>query len=112
MRPAQLSALARNLSGGNQQKVVLARWLSLGVNVLILDNPTRGVDAGAKTQIYALLRALIDQGMSIVLISDDILELIGLCNRIAIMRGGRMVREFPAPYGAKPHEAELVAAMV
>jgi len=112
IRPNKLSALARNLSGGNQQKVVLARWLSLGVKVLILDNPTRGIDAGAKTQIYALLRELIEQGMSIVLVSDDILELIGLCNRIMIMRGGRIQHEFTAAYGNKPSEADLVAAMV
>ena len=112
IRPNHIHAIARNLSGGNQQKVVLARWLSLGVKVLILDNPTRGIDAGAKTQLYGLLRELIDHGVSIIIVSDDILELIGLCSRIAIMRGGRIQQQFHAPCGAKPSEADLVAAMV
>jgi ribose transport system ATP-binding protein len=104
--------LAANLSGGNQQKVVIARWLAFGVRVLLLDNPTRGIDAGAKEEIYELVRELTEQGVAIVLVSDDLLELIGLANRILVMRDGRIVREVASRVGEKPHEADLVGAMV
>ena len=100
------------LSGGNQQKVVLARWLARQLRVLILDNPTRGVDAGAKEEIYGLLRALSQEGVSIVLITDELLELIGLSNRIAIMRHGRVCTTIAAPADAKPTEQALVAKML
>ena len=101
-----------SLSGGNQQKVVLARWLALGVNCLILDNPTRGVDAGAKEEIYDLIRELTDRGVAIVLISDDLLELIGLSNRVIVMKDGLLVSENATPPDNKPTEAEQVQAMV
>lgn len=100
------------MSGGNQQKVVLARWLARRLKTLILDNPTRGVDAGAKEEIYRLIRGLTDEGVAIVLITDELLELIGLSNRIAIMRHGRIVRTLPAPVEAKPTEQELVEVML
>ena len=86
IRGARPGTPCRALSGGNQQKVVLARWLCRDLKVLILDNPTRGVDAGAKEEIYGFLRALTERGVAIVLITDELLELIGLSNRIAIMR--------------------------
>jgi ribose transport system ATP-binding protein len=101
-----------SLSGGNQQKVVLARWLATGVSVLVMDNPTRGVDAGAKEEIYQTLRELTAQGASILLISDDLLELIGLSNRIAVMRHGEITRVMDAPPHAKPSEVDLIDAMV
>jgi ribose transport system ATP-binding protein len=100
------------LSGGNQQKVVLARWVARRPTVLVLDNPTRGIDAGAKEEIYALVRALTAEGVAIVLISDELLELIGLSNRIAIMRRGAIVATLAAPPEAKPSEQALVAAML
>lgn len=100
------------LSGGNQQKVVLARWLARHLRVLVLDNPTRGVDAGAKEEIYALLRALSAQDVAIILITDDLLELIGLSNRIAIMRQGRLAAIIEARTDAKPTEQMLVARML
>lgn len=100
------------LSGGNQQKVVLARWLARPLRVLVLDNPTRGVDAGAKEEIYALLRALTAQNVAIILITDDLLELIGLSNRIAIMRHGKLARIIEARADAKPTEQMLVATML
>ncbi len=100
------------LSGGNQQKVVLARWLARHLRVLILDNPTRGIDAGAKEEIYGLLRALCDEGVGIVLITDELLELIGLSNRIAIMRHGCLCATIAAPANAKPTEQALVAMML
>lgn len=100
------------LSGGNQQKVVLARWLARQLRVLILDNPTRGIDAGAKEEIYSLLRTLSHEGVGIVLITDELLELIGLSNRIAIMRRGRVRTTIAAPANAKPTEQALVAVML
>ncbi len=107
--PAQL---CQYLSGGNQQKVVLAKWLARGVDVLVLDNPTRGVDVGAKEEIYGLMRDLTEKGVSIVLVSDDLLELIGLSNRIIVMRDGKVTFERPAPASDKPTEQELVQHMV
>lgn len=100
------------LSGGNQQKVVLARWLARRLRVLVLDNPTRGVDAGAKEEIYALLRALTAEDVAIILITDDLLELIGLSNRIAIMRQGKLSRIIEARADGKPTEQMLVATML
>lgn len=107
--PAQLCQF---LSGGNQQKVVLAKWLARGIRVLVLDNPTRGVDVGAKEEIYGLIRDLAERGVSIVLVSDDLLELIGLSNRILVMRDGKITFERPAPANDKPTEQELVQHMV
>jgi ribose transport system ATP-binding protein len=100
------------LSGGNQQKVVLARWLCRDPKVLVLDNPTRGVDAGAKEEIYRIVRDLTDRDVGILLITDELLELIGLSDRIAIMQRGRIVAELAAPADAKPTERELVALML
>lgn len=105
-------ARSSRLSGGNQQKVVLARWLARDLSVLILDNPTRGVDAGAKEEIYRLIRDLTEEGVAIVLITDELLELIGLSNRIAIMRHGRIETMIEAPPDNKPTEQALVTAML
>lgn len=111
VKPPKLNVLARTLSGGNQQKVVLARWLALGVHILVLDNPTRGIDAGAKEEIYEILREIAEQGVAIVLISDDLLELIGLSNRIVVMKDGSVTQILDAPRDSKPDEASIVAAM-
>lgn len=112
IKTAGIEAQISTLSGGNQQKVLLARWLLRQAKVLILDNPTNGVDAGAKEDIYGVLRQIAAEGVGILLVSDDLLELIGLSNRILVMRGGRVVREVAAPPKAKPGEVELVADMV
>jgi len=85
---------ARSLSGGNQQKVVIGRWLLCQPKLLILDEPTRGVDVGAKEEIYALLAVLVAQGKGILVISSEIEELIGLCDRIVVMHRGCIVSEF------------------
>jgi ABC-type sugar transport system ATPase subunit len=82
-----------NLSGGNQQKVVLAKWLALGASVLILDEPTPGVDIGAKAEIYSLIGRIADQGAAVMLISSDLPELLGLSDRILVMSRGRIVAE-------------------
>jgi ribose transport system ATP-binding protein len=84
------------LSGGNQQKVALAKWLEVAPKVLIIDEPTRGVDVGAKEQIYALIRALTAGGMACMLISSELNEVIGLSDRIVVMRGGRLVATMDA----------------
>jgi ribose transport system ATP-binding protein len=104
--------IAARLSGGNQQKVVLGRWLARDLKVLILDNPTRGVDAGAKEEIYQVIRGLAEQGVAILLITDELLELIGLSNRIVIMQRGRVAAELPAPPAGKPSERDLIPLML
>jgi ribose transport system ATP-binding protein len=88
------SSPVRTLSGGNQQKVVLGRWLLRELTLFILDEPTRGVDVGAKEEIYRLLSHLADSGMGILVISSEIEELTGLCDRILVMRRGRLQAEF------------------
>jgi ribose transport system ATP-binding protein len=94
IRTPSLSQRLRHLSGGNQQKVVIARWLTLNPKVLLLDEPTRGVDVGAKAEIYALMSALAARGVGILMISSELPEILGVCDRILVMRGGRVVGEF------------------
>ena len=81
---------AANLSGGNQQKVVLAKWLSLNPQLLIFDEPTRGIDVGAKAEIYELMRNLAATGVAIMMISSDMEEVLGESDRIAVMHEGRV----------------------
>ena len=83
-----------NLSGGNQQKVVLSKWLFTGPKVLILDEPTRGIDVGAKYEIYSIINELADQGRGVLMISSEMPELLGMCDRIYVMNEGRFVGEF------------------
>ncbi|MEF9974442.1 MAG: sugar ABC transporter ATP-binding protein [Clostridia bacterium] len=83
----------QTLSGGNQQRVVLAKWLACDPQVLILNGPTVGVDIGSKHDIHAILRKLADQGMAIIIISDDLPEVLGNCSRVLVMRAGRIVSE-------------------
>jgi ribose transport system ATP-binding protein len=91
LRAASLSDAVSTLSGGNQQKVLLAKWLEVSPKVLIVDEPTRGVDIGAKEEIYHLLHELAAQGLSCIMISSEMNELIGMCHRIGVMRLGRLV---------------------
>jgi ABC-type sugar transport system ATPase subunit len=86
----------KSLSGGNQQKVLLAKWLLLEPDILIVDEPTRGVDVGAKAEIYAILRQLADRGVAIIMVSSEIPEIMGLCNRILVMREGRITGRLDA----------------
>jgi ribose transport system ATP-binding protein len=86
--------LVRNLSGGNQQKVVLAKWLLGKARVFLFDEPTRGIDVGAKAEIYALMKTLLENGAAIVMISSELPEVLGMSHRILVIRDGRIVREF------------------
>jgi ribose transport system ATP-binding protein len=98
----------RQLSGGNQQKVVLAKWLSRRSRVYVLDEPTVAVDVGAKVEIYHLLNRLAADGAGILMLSTELLELIGVCDRILVMYRGRLVEEFDA---AATSDDELLASI-
>ncbi|HEX5687826.1 MAG TPA: multiple monosaccharide ABC transporter ATP-binding protein [Ideonella sp.] len=98
-----------NLSGGNQQKVVLAKWLFANPTLLILDEPTRGIDVGAKFEIYSLIAQLAEEGRSILVISSEMPELLGLCDRIYVMNEGEFVAEFDA---AEASQQKIMHAIV
>ncbi len=93
---SSIQQLALNLSGGNQQKVVLSKWLFAGPDILILDEPTRGIDVGAKYEIYTIINRLASEGKGIVVISSELPEILGVCDRIYVMREGKIVGEMPA----------------
>jgi len=107
---------ARELSGGNQQKVVIAKWLEVGPKVLILDEPTRGIDVGAKAEIYALMGRLTQQGLAIIMISSELPEVLGMSDRVLVMNAGAIVATFdraeatPAAVGAAMMRVEMAAA--
>jgi len=86
--------IARQLSGGNQQKVVVAKWLGTEPRILIMDEPTRGIDVGAKAEIHALMGRLVQQGLGIIMISSELPEVLGMADRILVMSGGRMAAAF------------------
>lgn len=88
--------LVKELSGGNQQKVVLAKWLLTNPRLLLLDEPTRGVDVGAKSEVHRIVRGLADEGIAVLVVSSDLPELLGLCDRILVMREGRIAGEVDA----------------
>jgi len=96
IKTANIDLLVKSLSGGNQQKVLLAKWILLNPRVLIIDEPTRGVDIGAKSDIYAILRALAAQGMAIIIVSSEIPEVMGVCDTIYVMKEGRVTAVLPA----------------
>jgi ribose transport system ATP-binding protein len=88
IRTPSIEAKAADLSGGNQQKLVLARWLSLNPRVLIFDEPTRGIDVGAKAELYQIMRGLTERGLAIIVISSDMEEILGLSDRVVVMHEG------------------------
>jgi len=101
------------LSGGNQQKVVLARWLVAGdIRLLLLDHPTRGLDIGARSEVYRLMRELANSGVATVLLADSLEEAIGMSDRIIVMNDGRATKEVSCPSGGKPTPLDLVKEMV
>ncbi len=109
VRMASLDQDVAHLSGGNQQKVLIARWLWRSCKALIFDEPTRGIDVGAKAEIYRLLRELAGQGVAILMISSDLPEVLGMADRILVMRDGRVVGTFDGPSATQ--EGIMRAAM-
>src|ERR1700760_992304 len=112
IRTPSVEALCLNLSGGNQQKVVLAKWMNARAHILIFDHPTRGLDVGAKEEVYELIRNLSEEGVAIVLTADTLEETIGLCHSILVMRDGQVTARFDATPGQKPSQIDLIRHMV
>ncbi len=112
VRTPGIDTLCLNLSGGNQQKVVLAKWLNARARILILDHPTRGLDVGAKEEVYELVRAVSAEGVSVILTSDTLEETIGLSHTVLVMRDGRITHRTDASPGHKPAQLDLIAHMV
>lgn len=107
-----INTLCLNLSGGNQQKVVLAKWLQAKARILILDHPTRGLDVGAKEEVYDLARAVTSEGLAVILTSDTLEETIGLSHRLMVMRDGEITYRTDAAPGHKPRQVDLIGHMV
>lgn len=96
IKTPHLEQAALNLSGGNQQKIIIARWVCKDTDILIFDEPTRGIDVGAKLEIYELMNRLVAKGKSIIMISSELPEVLGMCDRILVMRSGRITGELTA----------------
>ncbi|MEP7284778.1 MAG: sugar ABC transporter ATP-binding protein [Chloroflexota bacterium] len=105
-----LSQIVRNLSGGNQQKVVIAKWLSTNPKLLILDEPTRGIDIGAKAEVHAFMSQLASQGVGILMISSELPEIFGMSDRVLVMCNGRITGEFTHDQLQEPNAQEEVIA--
>jgi ABC-type sugar transport system ATPase subunit len=107
VKTSGLDRVAGTLSGGNQQKVVLAKWLAAEADVFVFDEPTRGIDLGARRDIYEIINSLVANGAGVLLISSELDEVLGMSDRVLVMRGGRICAEFPA---AGTSESELLHA--
>jgi rhamnose transport system ATP-binding protein len=94
------------LSGGNQQKVVIAKWLGLNPRIVILDEPTKGIDVGAKQAVYRLIADMVEQGLAVILVSSELPEVMSLAHRVIVMRRGRQVHEFAQGHA----DAEAIVA--
>ena len=94
LRAASLSQHAGTLSGGNQQKVVIAKWLAIQPNIIILDEPTKGIDIGSKAAVHAFMGELVEQGLSVIMVSSEIPEILGMSDRVIVMREGRITEVF------------------
>jgi ribose transport system ATP-binding protein len=108
LRAASLWVRAGGLSGGNQQKLLLARWLEINPKVLILDEPTRGVDIGAKAEIYAVIQQLASKGMAVVFISSELPEILGVCKRVIVMREGVVMGEVGGDTGIEVTQQNIM----
>ena len=111
VKTPSLAALTAGLSGGNQQKIALAKWLARDCDVLLIDEPTRGVDVGAKAEIYQLLDELACEGKALLVVSSELPELISLCRRILVMRAGRLVGELPRAAFSEAALMQLMAGV-
>jgi ribose transport system ATP-binding protein len=112
VRTPSVDTLCLNLSGGNQQKVILAKWLNAKAKVLILDHPTRGLDVGAKEEVYELVRAITAEGVAVILTSDTLEETIGMSHTVLVMRDGAITYSTAARPGHKPRQVDLIGHMV
>ena len=104
IKSSSIEQKVRSLSGGNQQKVVFSKWIYADPDVLILDEPTRGIDVGAKYEIYTIINELAEKGKSIIMISSELPEILGMCDKIYVMNEGRIVGEM----GAKEASQEAI----
>lgn len=95
IRPGNIELHSRNLSGGNQQKVVIAKWLCTHAKVFIFDEPTRGIDVGAKVEVYRLMNRLVENGSIVIMISSDLPEILGMCDRVLVMSEGKLTANLP-----------------
>lgn len=93
LKTANLDLLITSLSGGNQQKAIIGRWLLTEPKILILDEPTRGIDVGAKAELYAIMGKLAEQGMAVIMVSSEMPEILGMSNRVFVIRNGQIVLE-------------------
>ena len=98
-----------NLSGGNMQKVLLGKWLFAQPDILILDEPTRGIDVGAKYEIYCIINEMVSNGKSVIMISSEMPELLGMCDRIYVMNEGRMIAEMD---GKEATQEKIMAEII
>ena len=112
LRPQKIRAYVRTLSGGNQQKVILAKWLLCNTKVLLLDEPTRGVDIGAKVEIYHLINALVETGVGVLFISSEMIEVLGMSDRILVMREGRLVGDVGREEASEERLLQLAAGVI
>ena len=111
VKAASMDALVNSLSGGNQQKIVLAKWLARGGKLLIVDEPTRGVDIGAKAAIHALIDGLAGEGLAVILISSELPEIINLSTRILVMRDGEIAGELSRQQATQETVLRLMAGV-
>lgn len=111
VRTPSIEQKVKNLSGGNQQKVVLSKWLLTNSKVLILDEPTRGIDVGAKVEIYQLMNRLVAQGIGLIMISSELPEVLGMADRILVMRQGRLVGEMSRADATQEKVGELAVGV-
>jgi putative multiple sugar transport system ATP-binding protein len=109
IRSSSVYQITGNLSGGNQQKVVLSKWLFSDPEVLILDEPTRGIDVGAKYEVYTIINKLAEEGKAIIVISSEMPELLGICDRIYVLNEGRIVGELA---GHEASQEKIMRAIV
>ena len=93
IRTPSANKLAGELSGGNQQKVVIGKWIVTDAEIYIFDEPTRGIDVGAKIEVYKIMNELVSQGKCVLMISSELQEIIGMCDRVVVMREGRKMAE-------------------
>jgi ABC-type sugar transport system ATPase subunit len=96
VKTPSVSQLVKYLSGGNQQKIVIAKWLASQARILIFDEPTRGIDVGAKVEVRELINELAKQGVCVILISSELPEILGMCDRVMVMHEGRVTGDFEA----------------